>query len=251
MTIVSPSSTMAIGPPSAASGATWPIIRPWVPPENRPSVSSATESPRPSPTSAPVTCSISCMPGPADRALVADDDDVAGLDLLGADRVVAGRLRVEDAGRSAVLAALVAGELDHAAVGRQRAVQDRQAAGRLERRLERDDDLLAGRLDGVRRDLGDRPAVDGRRVAVEEPGPLEQLAHDQGDAAGLVHVGRGVAAARLHVGDDRRPVGDGAELVDVERDAELVGDRQQVEDAVGRAAGRGDAGDPVLERLRG
>ena len=100
---------------------------------------------------------------PADRALVADDDDVAGLDLLGADRVVAGRLRIEDAGRSAVLAALVAGELDHAAVGRQRAVEDGQPAGRLERRLERDDDLLAGRLDGVRRDLGDRPAVDGRR----------------------------------------------------------------------------------------
>ena len=109
-----------------------------------------------------MTCSISCMPGPADRALVADDDDVAGLDLLGADGVVAGRLGVEHAGRAAVLAPLVAGQLDDAAVGRQRAVQDGQAAVRLERRLERADDLLAGRLDDVGRDLGDRPAVDGR-----------------------------------------------------------------------------------------
>ena len=130
-------------------------------------------------------------------------------------------------------------------------MEDRQPAGRLDRRLERDDDLLAGRLDRGRRDLGDRPTVDGRLAAVEQAGPLEQLAHDQGHAARLVHVGRGVAAARLHVGDDRRPVGDGAELVDVERDAVLVRDGEQVQDAVGRAAGRGDAGDPVLERLPG
>ena len=98
---------------------------------------------------------------------------------------------------------------------------------------------------------GDRPAVDGRLVAVEQARALEQLAHDQRDAAGLVHVERGVAAARPHVGDERGPVGDRAELVDVERDAELVGDRQQVQDAVGRAAGRGHAGDPVLERRAG
>ena len=76
------------------------------------------------------------MPGPADRTLVADDDDVAGLDPLGADRVVAGRLGVEHAGRAAVLAALVAGQLDDAALGRERAVQDGQAAVRLERRLD-------------------------------------------------------------------------------------------------------------------
>ena len=44
---MSPSSTSAIGPPSAASGATCPIIRPWVPPENRPSVSSATRLAQP------------------------------------------------------------------------------------------------------------------------------------------------------------------------------------------------------------
>ena len=50
---------------------------------------------------------------------------------------------------------------------------------------------------------------------------------------------------------ERGPVGDRPEVVDVERDAVLVGDRQQVEHAVGRAAGGGDAGDPVLERVPG
>ena len=144
MTTASPSSTIAIGPPSAASGATWPIIRPCVPPEKRPSVSSATESPRPSPTSAAGDLQHLLHPGPADRALVADDDHVAGLDPLAADRVVAGRLRVEHPGRAAMLAALVAGQLDDAAVGRERAVEDGQAAVRLERGLDRETTFWPG-----------------------------------------------------------------------------------------------------------
>ena len=71
------------------------------------------------------------------------------------------------------------------------------------------------------------------------------------DAAGVVQVARDEAPAGLQVGDDRRPVGDRAELVDVEREAELVGDREQVQHAVRRAAGGRDRGDPVLERARG
>ena len=53
--IVSPSATAAIGPPWTASGAMWPAMKPWVAPEKRPSVRSATDSPSPSPTSAAVT----------------------------------------------------------------------------------------------------------------------------------------------------------------------------------------------------
>ena len=36
--MVSPSRTAAMGPPSWASGATWPAMRPRVAPEKRPSV---------------------------------------------------------------------------------------------------------------------------------------------------------------------------------------------------------------------
>ena len=61
---VSPSRTAAMGPPSTASGATWPAISPWVAPEKRPSVSSPTEGPSPAPVRAAVTASISRMPGP-------------------------------------------------------------------------------------------------------------------------------------------------------------------------------------------
>ncbi len=45
---MSPSFRRPIGPPTAASGPTWPMQRPRVPPEKRPSVMSATFSmPRP------------------------------------------------------------------------------------------------------------------------------------------------------------------------------------------------------------
>src|SRR6185369_9905063 len=63
-TISSPSRTSAIGPPSVASGATWPMHRPVVAPENRPSVRRSTSLPIPAPLIAPVTASISRMPGP-------------------------------------------------------------------------------------------------------------------------------------------------------------------------------------------
>ena len=48
-TILSPSRTNAIGPPSVALGATWPTEGPVVPPENRPSVISKISRPRPAP----------------------------------------------------------------------------------------------------------------------------------------------------------------------------------------------------------
>jgi len=47
-----------------ASGVQCPMIKPWDPPENRPSVISATSLPRPAPMIALVGVSISGMPGP-------------------------------------------------------------------------------------------------------------------------------------------------------------------------------------------
>ena len=64
-TISSPSSISAIGPPSAASGPTWPITSPTDPPEKRASVISATTMPRSrqSVVMRDVGSSISGMPG--------------------------------------------------------------------------------------------------------------------------------------------------------------------------------------------
>ena len=62
--MTSPSRSAARGPPRAASGETWPTMSPRVAPEKRPSVTSATDSPRPAPTTDAVTLSISRIPGP-------------------------------------------------------------------------------------------------------------------------------------------------------------------------------------------
>ena len=62
--MISPSSTKAIGPPTAASGETCPMDAPLDAPEKRPSVIKATELPSPIPAIAEVGFNISLIPGP-------------------------------------------------------------------------------------------------------------------------------------------------------------------------------------------
>ena len=112
---------------------------------------------------------------------------------------------------------------------------------------QRPDDLLVRRLRGVARVVGDGPSGDGDRIGVQEAA-VEQAPRDQRNAAGAVQIGRDEPAARLEVGEQRHAAADAVEVVDVERHARLVRDRQQVQHRVGRAAGGGDRGDRVLER---
>jgi len=62
--MISPSSTSAIGPPTAASGETCPMDAPRLAPENLPSVIRATDDPSPIPAIADVGFNISRIPGP-------------------------------------------------------------------------------------------------------------------------------------------------------------------------------------------
>src|SRR5262249_34471109 len=86
--------------------------------------------------------------GAAARALVANDDDVAGLNATGLHGGESRLLSVEDAGEPLVARAAGAGELDHATLGRERPAEDREAAARLERAVAAEHDLLPRRLDG-------------------------------------------------------------------------------------------------------
>src|SRR6478735_1763769 len=99
--------------------------------------------------------------------------------------------------------ALVAGELDDAAVRREVAAEDCKAARRLERVVAGDDHLLTGPLERAVCDLLQRPPVDTGRLLVDETAAHE-LTRDERNTAGLEEIGRDVAAARLDVGDDRR-----------------------------------------------
>ncbi len=197
-----------------------------------------------------MTASISRIPGPpAGPSLRMTTTSPASM-RPGGDRRHGVLLGLEHARRAAVVTALVAGELDHAAVGGEVAAQDGQAAGRLDRVIERAHDLLAlGFLGGVG-DFARGLAGHGDRVGVQEAGLLQAL-HDERDPAGLVEVGSDVLAAGLERAQQRRARADAVEVVDRELDPHLGRHREQVQDAVRRAAAHGDDGDGVLEALAG
>ena len=165
---------------------------PVVPPEKRPSVSSRTSLPRPAPLIAPVICSISRMPGPPFGPSQRMTTTSPALQAARGQRVHRGLLAVEDAGGALEHVGVEAGALDDGAVGGQRAAQDREAAGAVDRVAHGVDDLAVGvRRGDVGQVLGHRAAGDGERVAVQQPGVEQRLHHDR-HAADAVDVGHHV-----------------------------------------------------------
>src|SRR5262249_1196334 len=153
----------------------------------------------------------------AGGALVADDDDVALLDLAGLHRCETRFLAVEHPRRALEQELAVARELDDAAFRGEVAVEDAVTAARLERGAWLTDDLLAGRRLRVAELLEQVPSRDGRGV-LDQPG-VPQIGAQHARAAGLEEVRGGEASRGLHVGDDRRAPGDLVEDVDLERQA--------------------------------
>ncbi len=133
----SPSRSSAIGPPRAASGAMWPTMKPCVAPLKRPSVISATSSPRPRPISAAVTPSISRMPGPPAGPSLRITMTSPACDRAGLHRGERVFLALEHARAAFEVRRALAGQLQDAAFRREVAVQDRIAAARLERLRDR------------------------------------------------------------------------------------------------------------------
>ena len=130
MRMRSPSSIRPIAPPSPASGETWPMLRP-----RRAAAEAAVGDERArlaEPFALEERRRVQHLlhAGAAARALVDDHDDVAGLDLVGQDRVAGGVLRVEDARAALELPDRLvdARRLHDAAVARDVAVEHREAA---------------------------------------------------------------------------------------------------------------------------
>ena len=136
------------------------------------------------------------MPGAALGSFVADHDDVAGLDLALVQRVQGTLLALEHAGRALEDVGVEAGALDDGTFGGHGPVQDRDAAGLVDRVVQGAQDL-AVQVRRVDRGevLGHGLAGDGEAVAVQQAG-VEQGLHDDRHAADLVDVGHHVAAER-------------------------------------------------------
>ena len=143
--IRSPFCTSAIGPPSWASGVTWPTMKPCEPPENRPSVISATSLPKPGAHDGRSRRQHLGHSRPALGPFVANDDRRRPLTISFRSRACSmsssesktwpGPLKRQP---------FFAGDLGHGAVGREVAAQDLDVAGRLDRLFQRLDDLLPG-----------------------------------------------------------------------------------------------------------
>ncbi|MEN4474174.1 hypothetical protein [Mycolicibacterium cosmeticum] len=184
-------------------------------------------------------------------ALVADDDDVAVRDGAVLERVQRGPLPLENPCRALEHVGVETGRLHHRALRRERAVQDRDAAGRMDRIAHRPQHLAVRvrRLD-VGEVLRHGLTGDGQAIPVQQAG-IQQCLHHHRHPADLVDVLHHVPAERLHVGQVRHLLADAGEIGQGQVDLRLPGDGQQVQHRVGGAAERHHHGDGVLEGLLG
>ena len=103
-------------------------------PEKRPSVTSATDSPRPAPTIAAGDAEHLAHPGAALRPFVANDHDIAGLDAASLHGREGCFLAVEHACRTSMNSEIVSGDFHDASVGREVASEDDETACGFQRR---------------------------------------------------------------------------------------------------------------------
>ena len=191
-------------------------------------------------------------PGAPLRALVTDHEHVAGFDVALLDVPHRRLLALEDPRGPGVVELVIAGDFQDRAVGREVAGEDLDRARLLVGVVDGVDELagdfvVVGEVELVQL-LGDRPAGDGHRVAVDESGVEKPADHDR-HAALPVEVVHRLRPARLEVRDLRRPFGNFVELLDREVDPGLGGEREQVQHRVGGAADRDLQRDGVLEGL--
>ena len=134
--------------------------------------------------------------------------------------------------------------LDHAAVRRQGAAEDREARLGAQGIRARADDVVVEDL-RAREVLGDRSPVHRHGVVQVQP------RHQAAQPAGLEEVLHQVFPARSDVRQDGDAAGELVEAVQRQGNAGTAGHRDQVDDRVrGPAQGQHDA-DRVLERLDG
>jgi hypothetical protein len=189
--------------------------------------------------------------GAALGALVPDDDDVTGLNLLALKRSHHELLAVVNLGGAGEGLALLARDLGHGPIRRDVAVQDLDVPRFLDGGLYgQDDALTVGEPGELLEVLGDGLARD-RLLAVVHEALLDQVLHKGRGAADVLDVLHHVLARGLHVGKKRDLVAGFLEVVDGELDATRLGHRDDVQNRVGRATCRHHHHHGVLERLPG
>ena len=199
----SPSRTSANGPPTAASGETWPTQMPRVAPEKRPSVTSATFFAHLLAVDDGGHSEHFPHTGAADRAFIAHDQYLAGMIGARFDRANAVFLAFEYASRSFVNEHCEPGYLDQATIGAEIAPEHDEAAIRRQRCAGfTNNGAVRARCRTV--SLGDCVSGHGQAAAVDIPA-VEQGTENHRSAADVVHVLGRETPARPQIGDQRGP----------------------------------------------
>src|SRR5215470_8039421 len=142
--------------------------------------------------------------GPAARAFVADDQDVAFLVAAAAHRFEGILLAVEAARRSGKLQVGHGGDFHDRAFGSEIALQPDDTPGRRQRLVGRTHHILVGIPLHAAHVLGDRAAGDGHAVAVQEA-MIEESFHEERHAASLEQILGDITAAWFQIRDIRCP----------------------------------------------
>ena len=145
-------------------------------------------------------------------------------------------------------ARLAGAGLDHAAVGREIALEHGERAFGIDRIRDGADDVVIVDF-GARDVLAERLA--GHRHGIEMQ-MIPDPAHQAGQAAGIEEILHQIfVAARPHIGDHGHLAAGDLEIVETDVLAGAARLRDQMDDRIGRAAHRHRHRDGVLERLAG
>ncbi|CQR33060.1 hypothetical protein THICB1_30021 [Thiomonas arsenitoxydans] len=183
---------------------------------------------------------------------VAQHHDVAGLDLAGQNGFERALLVVEHARGAGHAGFFQPGDLGHAAVFGQIALEDGQVAVGVHRLVDGANHVLlrAGLGGNVPEILGHSLAVDGDAVAMQYTG-FKQNFHHLRNAASAVQIGGDISARGLHVAEHWGALANHLEVFDGKRHFGGMRNGQQMQHRVGRAARGHDHGSSVFQRLAG
>ena len=143
----------------------------------------------------------------------------------------------------------VAGDFCHCAAWRQVPVEHHQMAVFLDRLRQRANDLLACGIGCyVGKVFSQGPTCDRQTPAVQQA-RIEQRFHQGLYSADVDQLAHRVLTSRPHVSHHGHALADAGEVVERQRDASLVGDREQMQYRVGGAFEGDHRGDCIFKRL--
>ena len=147
-----------------------------------------------------------------------------------------------------MLQPFMSADLCHAAFRSKISSENHETASRLQWLVERNNHFLSRSLDRALRLSTNREARNGLRRRMQVIA-AQQSPRQQPNAAGAMHVRGDKASRRFQVSEQRSPSAHRLKIINLQLDARLARNCQQMKNCVGRPASRRDGSDPILESI--